>query len=188
MRFAASLMRCATRCAALACVAAACTVNPRNVARTGPDPAAVSAAVVLDVRDPDSARETFFGDVLVISLPRQGIAVMLDGGPTPRMRDGYVDQAFVLQQEAPSDVRARMITGAELHYAGRALFILNPEGASLLLSVGEDAARIESTPASALAGATRYEGFGLARRTGAWTVPLARAADALDELLPIAMR
>lgn len=186
MSFAAWLMRCATRSAVLACVATACAVNPRDAVRPGPDPAAVSATLALDLHNPDSARETFFGDVLVIALPRYGVAVLLDGGPTPGMRDGYVDQAFVLQQETPSNLRTRTIEGAELHYAGRALFVRDPGGASLLLAVGES--EINSVPASALAASTRYEGFGLARRTGAWTVPLARAPDALDEILPVALR
>ena len=169
---------------AFACTVAGCA--PKSPGRAAVGFPSAESSLGLNLLDSDSARETFFGDVMVMALPLHGVAVLLDGGPTPGMQDGFVDQAFVLQQEAPADFRARTIAGAELHYAGRALFVRDPGGASLLLAM--EGSEINSVPASALAGAVRYEGFGLARRTGAWTVPLARAADSLGELLPIALR
>lgn len=182
--FDAFAFRTAILASAFACTVAGCAPGSPGTAAVGPGAAGASPG--LSLLHPDVARETFFGDVLVVALPLHDVAVLLDGGPAPGMQDGYVDQAFVLQQESPSDFRARTIAGAELHYAGRALFVRDPGGASLLLAM--EGSEINSVPASALAGATRYEGFGLARRTGAWTVPLARAADALGELLPIALR
>ncbi len=178
-------VRAAVVASALFCAAGGCAANPRDMGG-GPDPVAVRATLALDLRNPESARETFFGDVLLIVLPRQGIAALLDGGPGPGMQDGYVDQVFVLQQEQTPVLRPRMITGTELHYAGRTLFIRDAAGAPLLLSVVASSDAIGSVPALEVAAATRYEGFGLARRTGAWSVRLARAEEALDELLPIA--
>lgn len=186
MMFDAFALRAAILVTALPCAAAGCASNPPGAGGIGPDPAAIEATLALDLHNPDSARETFFGDVLVIGLPHHGVAVLLDGGPTRGMRDGYVDQTFVLQQEEHPGLRPRMIHDAELHYAGRVLFIRDPRGASLLLAVGEG--EIDSVPASTRAGARRYEGYGLARRTGAWNVTLARAPEALDELLPIRTR
>ena len=158
----------------LASAAAACA--PAR----GPNPDAVRETLAIDLRNPDEARESFFGDAMLFTVAGVGTAVALDGGTTRGMQDGYVDQLFVLQQPEPSRTAPRLLRAVELFYAGRLLLIHRAGMGPIVLAVQRDG---DPDPALGWLGsravrAERFAGFGLSRRTGAWDVPLRDAPGA----------
>lgn len=165
---------------------AGCMENGAGPAR-GPNPAAVSASLATDLRNPDEARSSLFGDVVLFAAPGMGVALAIDGGTSPGTQDGYADQVFLLQQEAPSAVKARWLSSAELFYAGRLLMVRAAGAAPLTFTVrGADDPEpaVDRLPFSA-SGAERFTGYGISRRTGAWQIPLDEVtASSMRDLLP----
>ncbi|HEX2210606.1 MAG TPA: hypothetical protein VHG93_23195 [Longimicrobium sp.] len=171
----------------IACAAAGCMESGVGTPARGPNPAATSATLALDLRNPDAARETAFGDAVLFTAPGIGVALALDGGAEPGLQDGYVDQVFVLQQAAPTMFESRILRSAEVFFAGRVLMIRTAAGARTALMVqvdGEPVPLVDRLPFSS-AGAERFTGFGMSRRTGAWGIGLDEVIGArMSDLLP----
>lgn len=169
---------------ALACVLGSCMENGVGAPSQGPSPAAVSATLALDLRSPLEAREFIHGDVVLFTVPG-GLALAVDGGASPGAQDGYVDQVFVLQQEQPAAVDSRLIPNAEIYYAGRVIALRAAGHAPVLFVMrgeGDPEPDLGGTPA---AGAERFVGYGISRRTGAWEVRLDEAtAASMRAMLP----
>lgn len=166
---------------------AGCAESGVGAPARGPNPAAVSANLALDLRNPNDARESLFGDAVLFTAPGRGLALALDGGTAPGMQDGYVDQVFLLQQQEPTRVDPRTLRSAELFFAGRLLMARSAGTTPLMLVVqgpGDPEPAVDRLPFST-AGAERFSGFGLSRRTGAWQVPLDEVAGTrMTSLLP----
>jgi hypothetical protein len=173
--------------AILAFATAGCVETGVGAPARGPDPAVVGATLALDLRNPDAARESVFGDVILFSAPGIGVAVAVDGGAAPGTQDGYVDQVFLLQQQEPARVDPRLLRSAELFYAGRLLMVRAPGAAPVAFMVqgtGDPVPAAERLPFTA-SGAQRLVGFGMSRRTGAWQIPLDEVTGtAMATLLP----
>lgn len=166
-------------CAILA-AGAGCVENGGGAApASGPTPAAAGATLALDLRNPHEARESIFGDAVLFTAPGMGLALALDGGTQPGMQDGYVDQVFVLQQQAPAALQPRRLASAELFYAGPLLMVRSSTDrlAWMVRGDGDADPQVDRLPFSA-SGAERFVGFGMSRRTGAWQVRLEDAAGA----------
>jgi hypothetical protein len=102
------------------------------------------------------------------------MALLLDGGSRPGLEDGFVDQVFVLQQEnAVSPVRQR-VNDAEIFYAGSSLLVRSHGRPEILLTLerAEDAGVWRAHVPTGTVPDQRWSGYGLSRRTGAWTLPL----------------
>lgn len=159
-----------------------CTENSAATSSPGRGPAAVSAAPAPDLRNPSTAQQSIFGDAILFPVPGKGLALAIDGGSAGR--DGYVDQVFVLQQETPSAVPSRVLSGAEIFHAGRLLLVRAAGQAPVVFVVGGDG-DAEPDMGRVPAGAQRFTGHGIARRTGAWKVALEEATGArMSDLLP----
>lgn len=171
----------------IAFAAAGCIENGAGTPARGPNPAAVSANLATDLRNPGETRSSLFGDVVLFTAPGMGVALAIDGGTSPGTQDGYVDQVFLLQQEAPSAVEPRRLSSAELFYAGRLLMVRAAGAAPLTFVVqgtGDPEPAVDRLPFSA-SGAERFTGYGISRRTGAWQIPLNEVTSAsASELLP----
>lgn len=172
---------------AFGCLTAACVETGVGAPARGPNPAAVSAVLARDLRNPDAARESVFGDAVLFTAPGLGVAIALDGGATPGMQDGYVDQVFILQQQEPTPLEARSLRSAEVFFAGRLLLVRAENGvraAFMVQAAGDPEPAADRLPFTA-EGAERFQGFGMSRRTGAWEVALDEAAGAsMASLLP----
>ncbi|HEY0018730.1 MAG TPA: hypothetical protein VGC13_20690 [Longimicrobium sp.] len=165
---------------AVCAAGAGCVKNGAGAAPgSGPSPAAAGATLALDLRNPQEARESIFGDVVLFSAPGMGLALALDGGAQPGMQEGFVDQVFVLQQQTPAAVQPRRPASAELFYAGPMLLVRSGTDrlAWMVRGAGNADPEVDRLPFSA-SGAERFTGFGLSRRTGAWQVRLENAAGA----------
>lgn len=159
-----------------------CIENSAATPSQGPSPAAVSATLALDLRNPSAARESIFGDAVLFPVPGRGLALAVDGGTAGR--DGYVDQVFVLQQETASAVEARVLSDADIFYAGR-LLLVRAAGHASIAFVLQGNGDAEPDMGSVPAGAERFTGFGISRRTGAWEVALDEVTGArMSDLLP----
>lgn len=159
-----------------------CIENSAATSSQGPDPAAVSATLALDLRNPSAARQSISGDAVLFPVPGKGLALAVDGGSAGR--DGYVDQVFVLQQETASAVQSRVLSGADIFYAGRLLLVRAAGHAPVVFVVQGDGGA-EPDMGGVPAGAERFTGFGMARRTGAWEIPLDEVTGArMSDLLP----
>lgn len=171
----------------IAFATAGCIENGVGTPPRGPNPAAVSATLATDLRNPGEARSSLFGDVVLFAAPGMGVAIAIDGGTSPGTQDGYVDQVFLLQQEAPSVVEPRRLSSAELFYAGRLLMVRAAGTAPLTFMVqgaGDPEPAVDRLPFSA-SGAQRFAGHGISRRTGAWQIPLDEVtASSMSGLLP----
>jgi hypothetical protein len=158
----------------LASATAGCVESGVGPPARGPNPAAASATLALDLRNPGDARENLFGDAVLFTAQGIGVALALDGGSSRGVQDGYVDQVFVLQQQEPRSIEPRILCSAELFYGGR-LLIVRAAGAAPLVFAAQGAG--DPDPAagwlpSSAAGTERFVGFGISRRTGAWGIPL----------------
>lgn len=171
----------------VALAATGCVENGVGAPARGPDPAAVSATLALDLRNPQEARESIFGDVVLFPVADMGLALAVDGGSTRGTQDGFVDQVFLVQQKEPVAVEPRLLVSAELFYAGRLLMLRAPGSAPLTFTVrghGDPDPVVDRLPFSA-AGVERFTGYGISRRTGAWQVELnAVTGAAMADLLP----
>lgn len=170
------LMRIARRICvvSVAGMALGCVENGVGAPARGPNPAAVDATLALDLRNPNEARESVFGDAMLFTAPGMGVAVAVDGGTAPGMQDGYVDQVFVLQQQEPARVEPRRLPSAELFHAGKLLLVRSAGAEPLAFVVqapGDAEPSADRLPFSP-AGAQRFTGFGMSRRTGAWQLRL----------------
>jgi hypothetical protein len=170
---------------ALACTMASCMENSVGAPSQGPSPAAVSATLALDLRNPLAASEFIHGDVAMLTVPGLGLALAVDGGTSPGVQDGYVDQVFVLQQAQPVAVDARAFSNAEIHYAGRVLSIRPPGHRPMLFLLRGQGDADPDLSGVQTAGAERFVGHGISRRTGAWEVRLDElTTSSIAELLP----
>jgi hypothetical protein len=170
---------------ALACAMGSCMENSVGAPAQGPSPAAVSATLALDLRNPQAASEFIHGDVVLFPVPRTGLALAVDGGASPGAQDGYVDQVFVLQQQQPAAMDVRALSNAEVHYAGRMLSVRAAGRAPVLLLVQGEGDAAPDLSGGRTAGAERFAGFGISRRTGAWEVRLQEVTGtAMADLLP----
>ena len=159
---------------ALICTTAGCVESGVGAPARGPNPAAVGATLALDLRNPDAARENVYGDAVLFTAPGIGLAIALDGGAQQGMQDGYVDQVFILQQQEPTTLEPRPLRSAELFLAGRMLMVRAGDGARatfVVQAAGDPEPAVDRLPFSP-AGAERFTGFGMSRRTGAWEVAL----------------
>jgi hypothetical protein len=164
-----------------------CLENGVGTPARGPNPAAVSATLATDLRSPEEARSSLFGDVVLFTAPGMGVALAIDGGTSPGTQDGYVDQVFLLQQEAPPALQPRRLSSAELFYAGRLLMVRAAGAPPLTFAVqdaGDPEPAVDRLPFSA-SGAERFTGYGISRRTGAWQIPLDEVtASSMSGVLP----
>lgn len=158
------------RVVAVLVVGTACACAPAR----GPNPAAQRETLAMDLRNPDEARESFFGDAMLFTVAGLGTAVAVDGGYNRGTQDGYVDQLFVLQHRQPPATAPRLLRSVELFYAGRVLLIRRAGMGPIVLAV-----QMEGDPDPALgwlgaraSRAERFMGLGLSRHTGAWDILL----------------
>jgi len=165
---------------------AGCIENGVGAPSRGPNPAAMSATLALDLRNPQEARESIYGDFVLFSAPGVGLALALDGGAAPGTQDGYVDQVFLLQQEEPSAVEPRLLSAGELFYAGRLLMVRAVGAGPLVFTVrgeGDPEPAVDRLPFSPT-GSERFAGYGISRRMGAWQVRLEEVTgSAMTDLL-----
>lgn len=181
-------MRASTRTLSLvgaSCIMAACLETGVAPPVGGPSPEAVRAAQTVRLGVPNQARESLQGDVVLFPVSGTGLALALDGGASAVSHDGYVDQVFVLQQESPTAESPRLLTNADIHYAGSLLLVRAPGHRPLLFLVQGQGDPVPDAGAIGANDAQRYSGFGLARRTGSWEVRLTDvAATPMRDLLP----
>ncbi|HEX8695323.1 MAG TPA: hypothetical protein VF746_23125 [Longimicrobium sp.] len=134
-----------------------------------------------------SGTEVLYGSVVLYPLPGSSdIVVAVDGGERGAPADGYADVAFVLQRGYATSV-------PEFTRVERARVVADPAGlvvtsasgnayvAGLFLGskVGGPGGRLAS---SNVAVGRTWTGYGLARRTGKWQVPVSASSDAAQAL------
>lgn len=181
-------MRASTRTLSLvgaSCIMAACLETGVAPPADGPSPEAVRAAQSMRLGVPIHARESLQGDAMLFTVSGTGLALALDGGTSAASHDGYVDQVFVLQQEAPAAESPRLLANADIHYAGNLLLVRAPGHRPLLFLVQGRGDPLPDAGALGANDAQRYSGFGLARRTGTWEMRLTDVATtSMRDLLP----
>jgi hypothetical protein len=115
------------------------------------------------------------GDAWLVPVSGHGVALVIDGGSEPGMQDGFVDHVFLLAQEHPEPVQPRRLRDAEFHSNGRVILAQGSGTQPLVLALAapppQRVPQIDVMPTTP-DNAERYEGYGLSRRTAAWSVPL----------------
>lgn len=165
----------------VACGTLGCARDEAGVSMRGPDP----ETLALDPRNPQEARVFIFGDAVLFTAPGLGLALAVDGGAAPERQDGYVEQVFLLQQEEPSGVPQRLLRDAEMFYAGRMLMVRAKGEAPLTFMIRGDPEPVVDALPFSVVGSERFAGYGLSRRTGAWTLALNEVtAASMADLLP----